>query len=104
MPIKNTTIFSDPTRYTIGSEVYVHKGRTIISSVGSPEFDRSVTEMLNTAVQLGNVPPEFANRPDLISYAWFGTPTLWWKIMIMNNVFDTFESLNSGDPILVPKG
>jgi len=103
MASKNSILFSGPTRYSLGAELYDHKGRTIISSVGSADFDAAVIEILNGAVQLGSIPVEFSNRPDLISYAWFGTPMLWWQVMIMNNLFDPFESLNSGDPILVTK-
>ena len=89
-------------RYGFGATLYIHKGKSVISSVGNAKWDASYASLLSQSYNLGSIPPELANRPDLISNVWTGTPYLWWQFLCINNIFDPFESLNSGDPILVP--
>lgn len=90
-------------RYSAGGILYFHKGKKITSSVGSPAFDAFTHGLVNQSYQLGTVPPEYAHRPDLIASVWLGSTEYWWQIMIINGIFDPFESLNRGDPILLPK-
>lgn len=47
------------------------------------------------------VTPGTEYRPDLISYAAYGTVDFWWRIMEANNIKDVFE-LKSGLNIYIP--
>jgi len=87
----------------VGSITYVHKGKTIVSNVGSKKFDKFSHSLHAQSYQIGNVPPEYAYRPDLIAYIWYGSTDFWWKIMMINSFFDPFESLNTGTQMLLPK-
>ena len=90
------------TRYAHGVHTYLHKGHAVTSSVGSKSWDSYLASLEILPTQLGNVPPEFEHRPDLISNVWLGSTGLWWQIMVMNNLFDPFEQLDRGDQILLP--
>jgi len=94
--------YDTTSRYEIGSIVYHHRGHPIVSTVGSKKWDIYQHMLLTQQYQLGAVPPELANRPDLISHIWYESTGLWWQIMLMNNLYDPFESLNGGDSILLP--
>jgi len=89
-------------RYLQGAVLYEHKGKLTISSVGSKSWDAYLNSLKNIDYALGSIPIEVANRPDLISNIWFGSAGYWWKIMCINGVYDPFESLNGGEPTLVP--
>jgi len=41
-------------------------------------------------------------RPDLIADAFYGTTTLWWLILLSNNISDPFEELKVGTRIRIP--
>ena len=89
-------------RYAFGGVLYMHKGKPVTTSIGSAKWDTYYLSLMNQNYDLGSVPPEVAHRPDLISNIWTGTPHLWWQVLCINGLFDPFESLNAGDPILVP--
>ena len=90
-------------RYAYGMQTYIHKGHVTTASVGSQDWDNYLVALSYLPSQIGNVPPEFEHRPDLISNVWYGSTGLWWLVMVMNNLFDPFEELDRGDPILLPK-
>lgn len=83
-----------PDSYT----VLVHKGKTIVTTVGSLVGD---TQLSNSSLGENYIPAGYEHRPDLISNLFFGSPENWWVIMGMNGIFDPFESLNVGDRINV---
>lgn len=92
------------TRYSSGEVRYSHKGKITNSFVGSPAIDKLTTfgtELYRYDV--GYIPPGFEHRPDRISNLFYGTPAYWWLILLVNNVPDSFEGLNVGDRILLPK-
>jgi 1,4-dihydroxy-2-naphthoate octaprenyltransferase len=41
-------------------------------------------------------------RPDLLSYAAYGTELLWWLIVQANNISDYEEDLAAGKQIKIP--
>jgi len=41
-------------------------------------------------------------RPDIISYAFYGTPSLYWIILWLNNITDPFEGMYPGMLLRIP--
>lgn len=93
------------TRYeSFGVERITHKARQITTSVGVAEWDRFVRNIDGEfEYKLGKVPVGYAHRPDLISNIFYGTPSLWWLLLVVNKISDPFEGLNVGDQIKIPK-
>lgn len=50
------------------------------------------------------IPPEFDQRPDLLSYQKYGTPRLWWVFAIRNPdlIIDPINDFVAGLEIFVP--
>lgn len=91
-------------RYDKGFVDYLHKGKTIRSSVGNSLQDLFSTNPKETyTFDIGIIPVGYEHRPDLISNVFYGTPNFWWLILSYNNINDPFEGLNIGDTILIPK-
>jgi len=92
------------TRYSTGEVKYTHKGKVVNSSVGSNSIDR-ITKYSNSIFKydVGYIPAGFEHRPDRISNLFYGTPSYWWLILLVNNIPDSFEGLGVGDRILIPK-
>lgn len=87
-----------------GVETYEHKGKTIISPVGNPEYDSYIANLANSfTYELGFIPAGYAHRPDRISSLFYGTPDLWWLLLLVNEISDPLQSLNEGDKILIPR-
>lgn len=93
------------TRYeSYGVERIIHKSRAITTSVGVAKWDDFVRNIDNEfEYQIGQVPVGYAHRPDLISNIFYGTPALWWLLLIVNKIDDPFEGFNVGDQIRIPK-
>ena len=90
-------------RFSIGTDSVVHRGRRTISTVGNKDSDRFVENLESAySYRVGFVPAGYEHRPDLISNIFFGTPAYWWLILEINNITDPFEGLNVGDRILIP--
>jgi hypothetical protein len=82
-----------------------HKGKVISTTVGSKPYERLFCGTNPAALRghrTGNIPYGFAHRPDLISNLFYNSPNAWWRICEVNNIFDVFEQLNSGDQIFLP--
>ena len=83
----------------------LHKGRIINTSVGSNIYEINYTGNNPTSLTnhtTGIIPQGFSHRPDLIADLFYNTSKDWWKVCEINNVFDVFENLNSGDRIYLP--
>jgi hypothetical protein len=91
------------TFYSLGSELYKFKNKTVKSIVGNKEADEFIENKENLyTFEIGFIPAGYEHRPDLISSVYYGTPIFWWMILLFNNIVDPFEGLNLGDRILVP--
>lgn len=87
-----------------GVETYIHKGKTIISPVGNPQYDAYIGTLKDSfSYELGFIPAGYAHRPDRISALFYGTPDLWWLLLLVNNISDPLQSLNEGDQLLIPR-
>ena len=83
----------------------IHKGKKITTSVGSNVYEINYTGTKPIALTnhtTGNVAQGYEHRPDLIADLFYNTSKDWWKVCEINNVFDVFENLKSGDRIYLP--
>lgn len=91
-------------RYNYGVDYQYHKGVSVATSVGTPYFDNyRPLEIKPKSFKFGRIPQHFEQRPDVISYIFYGTPGYWWQIMMLNNFVDPFEQMVTGTRILLPK-
>ena len=81
-----------------------HKGKTILTSVGSTIYENSTSNADNSMFRAGFVPAGYDHRPDLISNLFFGNSDNWWTVMEINGLSDPFESLNIQDEVRLPNG
>jgi|TARA_R100001530_G_scaffold19810_1_gene16648 hypothetical protein len=93
----------ETSRYKQGAVTYFHKGKTVISTLGSESFDNYIKDASKGEFALGRVPAGYEARPDLISQLFFGDTDSWWKLMIINSLNDPFEALKVGNQLLLPK-
>lgn len=91
-------------RYQLGEVSYLHKNKTINSSVGSGKQDSRIRDIeIIYDYDIAVVPVGYEHRPDLISNVFYGTPAFWFLLMEVNNVTDPYEGFNVNDEILIPK-
>jgi hypothetical protein len=87
----------------IGSVTVKHKDKDIASVLNSSDFETFLESMDQFEFDVGNIPPGYEHRADLISNLFYDTPTLDWLICWFNNVSDPFNQLNVMDAIKIPK-
>lgn len=86
-----------------GSKSVVHKNKLIETPLNVEDFDGFLENLDNYDFDVGNIPPGYEHRADLISDLFYGTPTLDWLICWFNNIKDPFQQLNVLDKIKIPK-
>jgi len=66
--------------------------------------DWSIITRLKSTVsyKTWKIPPKYANRPDLISNLFYGTPELWWIISSYNNFFHALQDMYVDRVIMIP--
>lgn len=89
-------------QHTRGYETIKHKGKDLVVSVTSPEFNFFVATLKNRKFQIAYIPAGYEHRADLISDIFYDTPVYDWLICLYNNISDPFNELNLGDRILIP--
>tara|TARA_R110002020_G_scaffold281534_6_gene497289 strand:- start:258 stop:563 length:306 start_codon:yes stop_codon:yes gene_type:complete len=92
-------------RSSYGVVTLTHKGKKISTVVGSKGYENTFCGINPPAVSnhtVGNIPYGYHNRPELIADLFYNTPSSWWRICEVNNIFDVFEQLQSGDQIYLP--
>lgn len=87
--------------YVLGTNTVTHEGKTFPVS-NLEELSKYISNLQSSEFNVAYVPAGMEHRPDLISYAFYGTVTKDWLIMMYNNLSDPFQSLNVGDRILLP--
>jgi hypothetical protein len=87
----------------LGSVSIVHKNKNVVTNLGSTDFESFIKNMDDFDFDVGNIPPGFEHRADLISALFYNTPTLDWLICWFNGVDDSFQQLNIMDQIKIPK-
>ena len=84
--------------------VVSHRGKTITdigSSLGYLAFLEQQNKATNYKVAI--VPNDMEGRPDLLSFAAYGTELMWWLIVEANSVYDYEEDLKAGTQIIIPQ-
>jgi hypothetical protein len=87
----------------IGNVTVKHKNRDVTSTLNSDDFESFLTSMDQFEFDVGNIPPGYEHRADLISNLFYDTPTLDWLICWFNNISDPFTQLNVMDLIKIPR-
>lgn len=85
--------------YTIGSNQESHKGVKITTIVGNINADNYIESINFENYKTGFIPPEYANRPDLISTVFYGDPDRFWYLCLISNKYDVFEDFKVGSRI-----
>lgn len=88
-------------RSSVGLIPLYHKGKVVLTSVGSPSYE-SMSNSLGGTEKF--IPAGYAHRPDLISNLFLGSSSYWWGIMELNGLSDPFESLKLSDRVILPDG
>jgi hypothetical protein len=90
--------------YSIAVSSVLHRNAKVTTILNTKKFD-NILENLDTAYtyEVGYVPAGFEHRPDLISNVFYGSPSNWWLLMLVNNISDPFEGFKVQDRILIPK-
>ena len=91
-----SSVLKKHTRYTHGGETTV-----LTKRLGWWERDISLLEKNTSDITL-TISKRYANRPDLISYDYYGTPKLFWIILMYNSIVDAKEELKEGSEIQIP--
>jgi len=90
-------------RFKLFGERYTHKGKLFTNIVCSKEYEDFITKTLSSLpTKVTIIPAGLEGRPDLLSYAVYGTSKYWWVICEANRVVDPFEELYSGRQIHIP--
>jgi len=78
--------------YSMGSDVFSHKGKTIRSTVGVEKADAFV-ERINAKEKSSytKIPNGLEYRPDLLANQLYEDPDKLWLICLASNRFDVFE-------------
>jgi hypothetical protein len=86
---------------SLGYSLVEHKGKKTASALDSPQFRRTLKELMTVPYRVGTIPPGFEHRADKIADLFYGSADLDWLICWTNNVSDPFEQLNVGDRIKI---
>lgn len=80
-----------------------HRNRPIKDLVNSKAWENyNNTLATQSQYRLSKIPAEMEFRPDLISYAAYGTEKLWWLICTANSIVDPHTELYAGKLIKIP--
>lgn len=77
------------------------KKKPVASSLNSLEFQQTLSLLKSQSASVGVIPPGFEHRPDKIADLFYGSPTLDWVVLWVNDIYDPFEQLNVGDRITI---
>lgn len=90
--------------YSIGANVYNHKGKQITSIVGNQFADAYIERLdVDAITKPGLVPPAYRNRPDLIANLFLENPKSLWYLCLVSSKFDPFEDFEVNSRIRLPK-
>tara|TARA_R110002012_G_C11485034_1_gene595519 strand:- start:573 stop:872 length:300 start_codon:yes stop_codon:yes gene_type:complete len=96
--------FSNDRASIFPGRVTSHRGKTITdigSSTAYLSFLKQQSKATNYSVAI--VPNDMEGRPDLLSYAAYGTEVMWWLIVEANSIYDYETDLKAGTQIIIPK-
>jgi len=96
--------FSNDRASIFPGRVISHRGHTITDIGSSPAY-LAFLEQQNTATnyRVAIVPNDMEGRPDLLSYAAYGTELMWWLIVEANSIYDYESDLKAGTQLIIPQ-
>tara|TARA_Y100000310_G_scaffold133243_1_gene132155 strand:+ start:712 stop:1020 length:309 start_codon:yes stop_codon:yes gene_type:complete len=97
------TSYDSKSHYSIGYDLIEHKGKVTKTIVTNSDANVFVQDLDFLDYEIGFVPIEFANRPDLIANTFYGSPKDWWLLAMINNKPDPFEGFSINERIIIPK-
>jgi hypothetical protein len=96
--------FSNDRGKIFRGNIISHRGKTITDIGSSSQYRKFINNVFDsTNSKIAIVPNNMEGRPDLLSFAAYGTELLWWLIVEANLVFDYEEDLKAGKQILIPQ-
>ena len=96
--------FSNDRASIFPGRVISHRGKTITDIGSSPSYLSFLKEQSTaTNYRVAIVPNDMEGRPDLLSYAAYGTELMWWLIVEANSIYDYEEDLKAGTQIMIPQ-
>jgi hypothetical protein len=86
--------------YSIGFEIYEHKGKKIKSILGNKKADDYIAGVASTESNAYTyIPNGLEHRPDLLANQVYGSPKAVWMVCLGSNKFDVFEDFDVGSKI-----
>lgn len=79
----------------------VHNDKPSLTLVGSTSYENSIIAIKENIVTTISLPIQFEHRPDLLTYSIYNDIDYWDRFLEINDIFDPFEGLISGDQVLV---
>lgn len=80
---------------------YVHGGNTEARDDSIEWWERRIIGLSPSDMQY-TVENKYEGRLDLIAYAFYGEPKLWWVIGQYNNILDPISEIIAGRVLLIP--
>jgi hypothetical protein len=84
-----------------GYQEVIFKDKEVVTSMNSSNFAASLARLRSQSGSVGVIPPGYEHRADKIADLFYGSPTLDWVVLWVNNISDPFEQLNVGDRIKI---
>jgi len=88
---------------TYTAETISHRSKNVKSIISSSRWGSSHDYVKMLPARIATIPAGMEGRPDLISADVYGTPYYWWVICVANNIRDSFEQLEAGKLIRIPR-
>lgn len=79
-----------------GQRIYATGGRLFFGIYKKADFPETAEDKYHTVVQGEEL------RLDLLSYAYYRTPELWYVIAIVNDLVSVFDDVKIGDVLRIP--
>lgn len=84
------------------NETVMHRGKAITDIASSSEYRDFIANLPSMDVKIAAIPNDMEGRPDLLSYAAYGTVDYWWLIVEANDAYDYEVDLSAGTVIKLP--
>lgn len=77
---------------SLGYDIVTHKGKKIASFL-EYNYSEDYLDLVDGSsdYKVYKVIPQTKHRPDVIGWIFYGSPTAYWKVMLINNFSDPFE-------------
>lgn len=85
------------------NEAVMHRGKAVTDIASSSEYRAFIANLPNMDTKIAAIPNDMEARPDLISYAAYGTVDYWWLIVEANDAYDYEVDLSAGTVIKIPQ-